>query len=157
MRIYLPNMGYPSMEVTEEQREEVRKTRMFTGTGGPIIPMPGLISISRVAMPGLVMEEYLTREVGIAPQMAQHIPLTVDCYSKIDGADGLPLLARHRWSNDGIWQKGEPIYVTGEWDESVSPATAEPLPPLEPVKHSILTTGDISEGGEVRVGKAKAA
>jgi hypothetical protein len=154
MRIYLPGLGYPTPATAEERQEEAAKLRAFEGTGGPFIPVPGLLKLERVAMRGVVLEEVITREVLVAPAMQQAIPISVDCCSIIVGLDETPLLFRHPWSNDGIWQAGEWVYVMGEWDAQISPPPEIPLRPLERVHHPVLTTsGEVTAEGEVRMSR----
>lgn len=159
MRIYLPDLGFPTAPESDEIRQELGRMRTFEGTGGPFIPVPGLLKLDRVEMRGLVMEQVIERDMPIAggAPLSRFFPLAVDCASVRRGVDGEALLYRHLWSNDGIWQKGEPVYVFGDWDLEISPAPEDPRRPAERVHRPVLTNGEVTADGEVRVRAGKSA
>jgi hypothetical protein len=154
MRLDLPDFGFLPMAEAAQQHENSRNVRMFLGSGGPFIAVPGLLQLKQVAMPGLVFDTKIERSVPLDPTFTRMLEFVTDCARVIHAPDGTALLERSRWSNDGVWQPNEPVYVVGEWDETQNPAPEHPLPPPEPVHRPVLTSPGAAEGNEVRVGRA---
>lgn len=122
---------HPLAGATAQQhvRENIR---VFQGTGTPYLPVPGLSAVESVALEGIILPETIEYEVPVDPslrRLEKHVEPTVLLDTALDGT---PVLRRHMMSNDGIWQKGHPIYVCGRWQgtepepPAASPATEAP-------------------------------
>lgn len=102
--------------------------RQFTGTGGNLLLVPGLkkvtgVRVGDVAVPLSITEEYPESfDSNGVPKLSSHdVPL----YQLVDTAHG-PALQRSVKSNDGVWQLGAPIWVSGEWEAPKAATTAPP-------------------------------
>src|SRR5262245_52930944 len=156
MRIQLPDPGMLPLADVEQQQLDRRSARFFTATGGPFIPVPGLMELREVRLPGLLMEKEIERTIWVDGRPEQAHTLVTDCVFVLRGIDGVPMLGRSRWSNDGVWQKDLDVMVIGEWDETVSPVpNPAEAPSMETVHRPVLTAGDISEGGEISMRPGK--
>lgn len=60
------------------------------------------------------------------------------------------MVERSILSNFATWQAGEIWLVKGTWNEEISPPL-EDLRPQERVHRPVLTTGEVTGDGEVRV------
>ena len=150
MRIQLPDPGMLPVAEIEQQQIDARAARFFKGTGGQFIAVPGLQELKEVRLPGLLMEETVERSVWVDGRPENQHTLAAPCCFVIKEVDGVPLLGRSRWSNDGAWQPGENVMVVGVWDEGVSPVPTEPLPSMDAAQIPILTgPGGLEAGGEV--------
>jgi len=124
------------------------------GTGGPFLVCPGLLELHGVSTRGLVLEEKIERSVPLDASFARMLEFVTDCCQLTHALDNTPLVERNRWSNDGIWQPGETFYVRGVWDTETNPPI-EDLRPQERVHRPVLTTGEVTADGEVRVQSGK--
>lgn len=89
------------------------RTRSFVGTGVTLLDAPGLKAVTEVRVGGQLLPASRTQTVIIDASGAtetEEVPL----YRLIEGPRGTAL-QRSLVSNDGIWQAGETILVTGEW------------------------------------------
>lgn len=152
--VTLPNLGYrPAIESAEAQIDHLR-TRIIPGNGTPELPVEGLLAVEKVRCPGLVLEEKIVRQMPLDVSGTNFLTAVVDCYRIVRGVDGAQYLERHPWSNDGVWQPGVPFYVTGEWDESLSPPMTSPMPRPEAIRRPVLTEQVIGQAEEqARIGR----
>lgn len=91
-------------------------TRVFQGDGGTQLVCPGLlelhgIQVGTVDVPLTLDEQVITKLTD--PPTKEWVTVTMFEVDKL--ADGTPFVRRSIKSNDGIWQDGENIYVTGKW------------------------------------------
>jgi hypothetical protein len=115
-----------------DSREEIAaNTRVFVGDGTPYLKVPGLQRVQDVRLSGLSLPPKEIREFPADASLTRLLPVENPLYGVQAAADGTPILLRNRTSNDGIWQEGERVYVTGEWDAEVA---APPVPETDPKK-----------------------
>jgi len=151
LRIHLEGFGFASPDRILQEQVDARTTRIFKGTGGPLLPVPGLLELHQVRVPGLILQDKIPMEFPLDPQGSRMLSLETECIRLIHGVDGAPMLERSRFSNFGIFQPGDWI-VTGTWDEAVSPVPSEPVEIPESVHRPVMTSGALADGGEVHVG-----
>src|SRR5205085_2256456 len=112
----IPNSQFhPLIGLTEAEKVSAN-TREFEGSGTPYLKVPGLVSLSavRVGQAEVPLAHEITYPVsaGDPPQMKTE---TLDLVRLETLADGTPVLLRNIVSNDGMWQTGVKVYVTGQW------------------------------------------
>ena len=112
--------GYFHPVAGVDRREEVAaNTRAFKGDGTPYLKVPGLLKVEGIRVNFAELPLVEKREY---PVDHTHQRLMTDEFPTValeQAQDGTPVLLRSITSNDGLWQDGEPIYVTGEWDDAV--------------------------------------
>jgi hypothetical protein len=150
MRLNLPNMGFMPQGTVEQRHEDMANIRPVEGTGGPFLVCPGLLELQGVATRGLQFEERVERSSPINGDYARMLEWGTTVCSLTHALDGTPLVERSIFSNFAVWQPGEIFYVRGRWDPEVSPPL-EDLRPLERIHRPVLTTGEVTADGEVRV------
>jgi hypothetical protein len=120
-------MFHPIGGLTQQERE-THNTKVFDGNGTPFLKVPGLVRVEAVRVNAMDLPlqrvvEYRTDAAEGSAAERMTLPLVV-----VDrDEDGTPVLLRSMLSNDGIWQDGAKVYVTGEWDGG-----AEEVPELVP-------------------------
>lgn len=153
MRVHLPNLGFMPQGSVDQTREDMRNIRPIEGDGGPFLVCPGLLELHGVSTRGLIMEDKVEFNTPINGDYARMAELSSDIYSLKHALDGTPLVERSILSNFASWQP-EIWYVRGVWDTEISPPIAD-LRPQERVHRPILTTGDVTDDGTVRVQSSK--
>lgn len=113
---------FPSLEGLGEVEHIAQNTRVFEGNGTPFLRVPGLKTLEKVAVgtqevPLTEEREYPTDGTGL--RLKSQTLKIVDVQI---APDGTPVLLRSIYSNDGIWQKGARIYVTGEFEADATGA-----------------------------------
>jgi hypothetical protein len=100
------------------------RTRHFVGKGTTAMPVPGLRSLEqvRIGPAAKVLPTNATKSMQRAKRgkEAKAVEVEVPLVKLIHTPDGIPMLARAIFSNDGIWQDGMDVYVTGDWEGDVS-------------------------------------
>lgn len=104
-----------------EKREQ--NCREFEGTGTPYLPVPGLKSLEKVRIGATEIPLSIIERVPVDANATIHEDVTIEMIRLEEGPGGTPVLLRNIKSNDGMWQAGMKIYVTGKWD---SGAKVEP-------------------------------
>lgn len=108
--------------------KEDPNTRVFVGNGGNLIMVPGCVAVDSVrvgdqSLPAFLEEQY-PMDGSEHPKMETvRLPL----YQLIQTEDGAAL-QRSIKTNDGIWQGGVPVYVSGQWGGEVAAPAEAPLP-----------------------------
>lgn len=106
---------FASLDDLTLREHEDNRTRKFIGDGTSFLDVPGLVAVEsiRVGSTDLPLQIRRRYPTDIAGQLLREEdePL-VDLQQR---SDGIPVLIRATISNDGIWQKGKPVFVTGEW------------------------------------------
>jgi hypothetical protein len=125
----VPRGFHPLADLTQNQ-EQFARTRMFSGEGGPVLKVPGLLSLESVRLAGIELNVSELRRYPTDPQQTRFEEELVPFVMLTRLPDGTAILLRNVVSNSGDWQAGELIAVAGEWDEAVEP----PPPPELPVK-----------------------
>jgi hypothetical protein len=98
------------------QAERGMNIKEFTGDGSPGLRVKGLkevhsVQIGRIQVP--IERDY---KFPHNADFAQKVQITLPHVMIVEGPDGEALLMRSVHSNDGVWQKGEKIYVGGVWE-----------------------------------------
>lgn len=122
--------------IVKEQKIETENfglTKEFIGDGTGAIRVPGCVSINLLIIDGVQVaptEVRYVREkkIGIVSERKE---LVVEMYRLETGDDGVPVLYRSKFSNDGIFAAGSKVVVAGEFvdTEAVAPprTSASPL------------------------------
>jgi hypothetical protein len=115
---------FASLDDFTAQEQELKNTRQFVGDGSPFLEVPELQAVARVRVghQELALEEareYVTSTAPAAPRRVEVEPLVL----LERRSDGMPVLLRSVISNDGRWQQGVPIFITGEWTEQPAEST----------------------------------
>lgn len=101
-------------------------TREFVGDGTGHLRTPGLRGMpTAVRIGGLELPLTLEQRFPLHPDPSEKITITVPMIDVVRDHDGVPVLRRNQQSNDGYWQKGERIYVQGEWEDPPRPSSPE--------------------------------
>lgn len=107
------------------ETENVGLTKEFTGNGAGSLRVPGCLSIHTLWIDGAQVAPTETRIVrekktGSVSVGREH---EVEMYRLETGDDGVPILYRSKFSNDGIFQLGSRIVIAGEFvdTEAVAP------------------------------------
>lgn len=95
--------------------ESAENTRQFDGDGTPYLKVPGLmkvesVRIGKTSLP-LEMEMEWPTDPSLTTIQKAMVPFVVLEHTE----EGEAVLLRSMQSNDGIWQKGQKIFVTGAW------------------------------------------
>ncbi len=99
------------------------KTRKFEGDGTPFLFVPNLTKVEAVTVGNTnvpLVEERRYVEDATGRETA---PIPRPLISLDETPDGRKVLLRSKLSNDGIWQKGVQIFVTGVWADDPSTKT----------------------------------
>jgi hypothetical protein len=133
-----------------DKREEVAaNTRAFAGDGTPYLKVPGLLAVIAVRVNHAELPLSETREY---PTDHTHQRLMAEEFATVSlqhSQDGCPILLRSILSNDGMWQKDEPIYVTGDWADSVpAPAPLASKKPRGTILHEVAAPAAGDGAGE---------
>jgi len=102
------------------------KTRVFKGTGKATLAVLGLLVLERVRIGRQVIPQYQEMEFPDNRRYEQNNRTELPLVMLTDDEDGTRVLVRSTLSNDGVWQEGADIYVTGEWDSPLEPPVLEP-------------------------------
>jgi len=60
----------------------------------------------------------IIEQVPLNADANPHEPVKIDLVKVTTGPGGVPVLLRNVKSNDGMWQAGARIYITGDWDDA---------------------------------------
>jgi hypothetical protein len=104
------------------------RTRRFEGEGKPILPVPGLLKLEAVRLGTMRLPLEERREFPADDMHLRKVNIGWGVVQLDHLPDNTPVLLRNFSSNDGIFQSEVPVWVTGEWDDTVPPP-----PPPEPV------------------------
>lgn len=117
MGVVDPRMLFPPVADAKGPGARDPNSKVFTGSGGNLLLVPGLkkvhgVRVGDVPLPAVLTEEY--PESWDSNGVAKLVPHDVPLYQLVQTANG-PALQRSVKSNDGIWQQGVPVYVSGDW------------------------------------------
>lgn len=101
---------------------QAANTRVFTGDGSPYLRVPGLLAVEAVRVGNQDIPLFEEREYPKDAQQKRFETKQEPLIALDHADDGTPILLRSILSNDGMWQKGQPVYVTGEWADQPTPA-----------------------------------
>lgn len=97
----------------EKRADNVRE---FIGDGTPFLRVPGLKKVLGVRIGQMSLPLETTIKYPVDPQHTDMKTEKVALVQRDVLPDGTPVLLRNQMSNDGMWQQGQPIYVTGDWE-----------------------------------------
>lgn len=95
--------------------EVAANRRTFVGDGTPFLRVPGLLKVHGVRVSGVEIPLVEEREIPVDGTLSQVRVMQLPMIDLQEDENGVPTLLRSMNSNDGIWQPGVPIQVTGEW------------------------------------------
>jgi topoisomerase IA-like protein len=103
------------MDALTAQEQEAQNTRMVEGNGTPFLEVEGLVAVQRIRighaeLPLTETRQYITDNAGNKTTVEEPI-VSLQQHPE----SGKPVLLRNVISNDGKWQAGAKIYITGEW------------------------------------------
>lgn len=157
LTLNIDSLGFEPSQQILDQQYDTRTTRRFKGTGTAFISMPGCLEVQQVRLPGLIHQADLIMDVPMdGSERPQYATFKTKAYRLINGIDGTPLLQRSRNCNDGIWQTGMDVYVTGKWDEEVSPPPNEPMVPPETIHQPVVLEVGMPEAAAATRGRTRA-
>ena len=116
---------HPMLGLTEREQRRKPNTREFRGDGSPYLLTPGLLALDAegaVRVGSLELPATLTREEPLNTGLTLFQTITEPMVQLDQAPDGTRVLLRNLRSNDGLWQEGTPVYVSGEWETETSPA-----------------------------------
>lgn len=109
------------------QQEKVdNNTRLFLGEGSPFLRVPGLVALQSVRIGAMHLPLYEAREYPTDRTMRRVETVQEQVVAVNRADDDTPILMRGVISNDGIWQAGAPIYVSGVWEATEAEGPTEP-------------------------------
>lgn len=118
---------FPSIEGMEQRDEQAENTREFKGDGTRYLKVPGCKRVEGVRVGPAQMPATIAVEYPVDMSMRRLERKELPCWHLAHAADGTPILLRASMSNDGIWQDGVSIWVTGAWEDTLDP-TLTPAP-----------------------------
>lgn len=103
------------------------RTREFAGDGSPFLRVPGLVSFTAVRIG--------TTDIPLTERRKYPTNGSLTAFQDVDeplffldrDAQG-PVLLRSEISNNGLWQSGQPVYITGEWADATPTPAVTPQP-----------------------------
>lgn len=128
-----PAHAFPRLDTYAENERDNENTRVFYGDGSPFLRCPGLLSLEKVRLSGFDLPKERIDRIVLDTSGQNFGYMRVPIVALMQGADGCSIVQRGQVSNDGNWQDGIPIFVTGEWDPAVPPTVPEAPKPLEPL------------------------
>lgn len=101
------------------------RTRKFVGNGTAFLVVAGLVALDgiRIGANPIELTEKRHYPKDAAGQLLEEVQEPLISVDKTP--DGRTVLLRSVLSNHGVWQKGEVVYVTGEWDSDTAEAEAK--------------------------------
>lgn len=126
--------GFHSLQTARRGQETDANTRMFTGDGTPFLRLPDLKTVEVVRLGSTVLPFTERRRYPLDADGNHHQEVTHELLTIEVDEDGTPVLLRSKLSNDGIWQKGATIAVTGEWGAEAETGAAPVDPKAKPQK-----------------------
>lgn len=104
------------------------RTRKFAGDGTPFLFCPGLKGLERITISGqeIPLQEVRDVVIGASDNGLRTRPVALDLIKLDLAEDNTPVVLRAEESNNGIWQKGAEILVTGEWEPEQLAVPAKP-------------------------------
>jgi hypothetical protein len=128
-----PAHAFPRIDTYEGNERDSENTRVFYGDGSPFLRCPGLLSIVKVRTCGIELPPERIDRILLDASGQNFGFMRVPIVGMIHGADGCPIVRRGTVSNDGNWQDGKEVFITGEWDPEVPATVPEAPKPLEPL------------------------
>jgi hypothetical protein len=99
--------------------------RSFEGDGSPYLKVPGLKKIKAVRVGQVDVPLTIEQQIPTDATLKNFETQTVEMVKLVNTPEGEQVLLRNLQSNDGMWQKGVPVYVAGDW-ESAKGAAPKP-------------------------------
>ena len=126
--------GFLPIRPVELPPLDPRRTRSFTGDGGALLPVPGLLAVEAVRVGDMDLPDTIAFDVPLDTTHTRHVTLAHKGFRLARDLDGSPVLMRSFYSNQGRWQDGARIDVCGTWDggEQPVPVTVAPAEESEP-------------------------
>lgn len=115
-------MSFPHLaEIAADDMFNDGRTRAFTAKGAKVLPVPGLtkleaVHVGTMPLPLIAKRTFQVAEKGKSPVGKES---DVQMVMLRDIPPYGPCLLRAIYSNDGVWQDGVTVYVTGDWDGDV--------------------------------------
>lgn len=112
--------GFVPSSIAHQPAQELKgETRVFVGDGGPILAVPGLKSVEQVRINGAIMDLSIVQKIPTTPAQTDFYTHRTPVFM-IDGDGASAVLRRVVQSNDGLWQKGAQVAITGEWETTAT-------------------------------------
>jgi hypothetical protein len=138
---------FPPIEGMEKREIRRENTHEFKGDGTPYLRVPGCLKVDEVRVGNELLPPSIEQEYPTDMTLRRLTAMQLPGYYLTKAADGTPVLLRAVISNDGIWQDGVSVWVTGEWASSdeatLLPASDEGIESVEaatPIQAKALTT-----------------
>ena len=97
---------------------ETGETREFKGNGTGQLRVPGLTELTAIRVGPTRIPLRLDVKVPLNTHFDTKIHTDIPMVATSEDADECKVIHRGIQSNDGIWQEGAPIFVTGTWDDA---------------------------------------
>jgi hypothetical protein len=111
-------------------------TRAIIADGGAVLAVPGLKTLTGVRIGAQTIPLTISQKHPKDGTLTEHEEVTEDLVKLVTAPSGEQVLLRNTQSNDGMWQAGATVYVTGEWEEAGS-APAKVAKPAEGEKPTL--------------------
>lgn len=117
---------FVGLEQLTVQEHNAGNTRAFVGTGSSYLRIGRCKKVESVRVGRMPLPQWVTQETirENTPERTEdrHIPM----WHVAELPDGEKVILRSSQSNDGIWQEGVQVFVTGTWEpEPVEEAAPE--------------------------------
>ena len=115
-------MSFPHLsEIAADDKFNDGRTRAFIAKGAKVLPVPGLRKLERVYVGTTFLPLFAKRTFQVAKKGKAPVGKESDVQMVMlrNVAPYGACLLRAIYSNNGVWQDGVTIYVTGDWDEDV--------------------------------------
>jgi hypothetical protein len=110
------------------------EVREFLGDGSAVLLVPGLQSLVSVQVGRTPIDLTRDYQFPVNSDFYRKVTTTLPQAAVVAGDDGVPILVRSKHSNDGVWQKGETVFVGGIWSDSSESLPDASVPSL-PVRN----------------------
>lgn len=113
-------------------REEVKtnRVRKFKGDGSQFLRVEGLKEVESIRIGTTVLPRTVEQRFPQSGRVGSYVDTELPLYIVQRDESGIAYLLRNECSNDGKWQEGAEIWVTGDWDSAEEGTPSEAPAPM---------------------------
>jgi hypothetical protein len=127
---------FEGFEAIKAAAADGANTKKFVGNGTPFLEVPGLVTVKAVRIGDVEIPLIETRKHPTDSTLTNFVEVEEKIIDLQTNPDGVKTLLRSILSNNGIWQAGASIFVTGDWEGEKAKKSPTPpaTPPQEPAQ-----------------------
>ena len=125
------SMIFPPLSGPRAEESSAGDTRWFTvpkmenGNDPTELAIPGCKKVMSVRIGSTVLPTFIEYEAPDSVTFTKKLSVKLPAYALDRNYEGVAVLRRNPYSNDGKWQSGERVYVVGEWEADAAPANGK--------------------------------